>query len=268
MRRVRVGALSLLALLVVLPGCDDDDPLDLGPFTLDFSGDATFQGAHAGQTVRVAVVSDGVVVAEDEGTVASSGSASFFFTFPDLLELGEDYEVHYWIDSNFSGGAADVCDGPTVDHQWPVDLGTASADEAHVETHRPQETMSVCATFAADLVFQGDAGFQIPHGGQNVEVAVVRSSDGAVLVRGSDVVSSQEDPSFSVSLPGSLMLGESFQVHYWIDSNFGGGTVGTCDPPVNDHQWSVDLGMPDAPTVTFTDSHRPTETSGVCDSFQ
>ena len=35
-----------------------------------------------------------------------------------------------------------------------------------------------------------------------------------------------------------------YEVHYWIDSNIGGGTLGVCDPKDIDHQWSVEFPMP------------------------
>lgn len=270
MKRTHVGA-ALAAVLVLATGACDDDPVAVeGPFDLTFSGDATFQNAHGGQTLRVAVISGetGLVVAEDETTVASSGAASFTFTFLNVLDEDATYQIHYWIDSNFGGGNADVCDGTDADHQWALQLSSVTSDVAIEDTHRPGETADVCTTFAADLTFRGDATFQAAHGGQTVSAAVVRSTDGAVLWTQQTTVSSTEDPSFSFSFPGALLYDDAFEIHYWIDSNFAGGTQGTCDPPANDHQWAVDVGQPDAAEVVVEDTHRPTETESVCSTFE
>ncbi|RUA22254.1 hypothetical protein DSL92_06615 [Billgrantia gudaonensis] len=50
-----------------------------------------------------------------------------------------------------------------------------------------------------------------------------------------------EDPAFSVSFEGVLEEGRLYDVHYWIDSNFGEGSEGRCDPVSVDHQWRVAL---------------------------
>lgn len=115
---------------------------------LEFSGDGSFNGAHGGQAIAVAVVSaDGAVVATRSGTVSAADDPSFSFTFPDTLENGESYEVHYWIDSNFGGGSEGNCDPKDNDHQWVVPLGTVNGNVSHTEAHRPAETADVCETF-------------------------------------------------------------------------------------------------------------------------
>lgn len=268
---LRLLNLVLVAALVALAACDDDgtDPM-LPPFTLEFAGDDSFQGAHGGQTVRAAVVTaSGEVVATAEDQVSATAVPSFEVVFADVLEAGTSYGLHYWIDSNFGGGAVNGCDPRSVDHQWNVAVGTVTDDVRIDESHRPTETEDVCSTFAADLEFTGDASFQGAHGGQTVTAAVVRSDDGAVVSTQETTVSASADPTFAFSFPGALLRGDAYELHYWIDSNFGGGTAGTCDPPTNDHQWSVDLGVTpdDDDTVTLADVHRPTETSSVCDTF-
>jgi len=119
---------------------------------------------------------------------------------------------------------------------------------------------------AYDLGFQGDASFQGAHGGQAIEAAVVHADSGEVVARDAGTVSKSDDPSFAFTFSGALKDGESYEVHYWIDSNFGGGSAGTCDPQSNDHQWSVALGSVDG-DVTHTEDHAPGEMSGVCDTF-
>jgi hypothetical protein len=116
---------------------------------LIFSGDGSFHGAHGGQPIHVAVVrtDDGNVVAKQSGTVSKTADPSFTFTFAGVLENGKAYEVDYWIDSNFGGGTAGVCDPKAHDHQWKVPLGTVSGSVSLREKHRPAETSDVCATF-------------------------------------------------------------------------------------------------------------------------
>lgn len=256
-----------LTLLVgtVVAGCSDDTVQpDPGPFTLTFQGDASFQGAHGGQDLHAAVLDgDGMVVAQATETVSGSADPSFSLDFTGLPEA-DGYGVHYWIDSNFSGGTAGVCDDPSVDHQWDVAIGRIEADTTHTEEHRPTETMDVCSTFAATLTFSGDASFQSAHAGHDIQVAIL-DSEGTVLGEAAGTVSDVDDPSFSFDFMG-LPLDAEYQAHYWIDSNFGGGTEGTCDEPSNDHQWSVALGLLEE-DMTHIEDHRPTETTDVCATF-
>lgn len=242
-----------------------------GPFDLEFTGDASFQGAHGGQEIHVVVeASDGEVVASETSTVAADQDPAFSFTFEGILEEGEGYAVKYWIDSNFDGGTEGVCGPPDDDHQWRVDISSVDGDETISETHQPGETESVCEAFAFDLEFTGDDSFQNAHGGQTIHVKVVRSGSGIsggdlVVATETGTVSSSEDPSFAFNFPGILARDMEYDLEYWIDSNFGGGTEGTCDAPDVDHQWRIEFG-PVIDDVTQADSHRPTETEAVCSS--
>lgn len=275
MRRTWYVQFSFLSLLVfVLGACGDDEPAGpTGPFGLVFAGDATFQGAHGDQEINVVLEeTGGDIVASQSGTVSATSDPAFSFSFLDVLEEGQTYELKYWIDSNFGGGTPGVCDPPTTDHQWSVAVMAADEDVTMTDTHRPTETESVCAVFAFDLSFTGDATFQGAHAGQDLTAAVVRAGSGAsggplVVATAETVVSASADPSFGLSFPGVLTLGHEYDLHYWIDSNFGGGTAGTCDPPANDHQWAleVDFGGDDA---SVADTHRPTETEDVCSTFE
>ena len=262
---------SLIAIVAVVGGtaCDSTtDTDDPGPYTLTFEGDASFQGAHGGQTIRAALVSGGAVEATASGTVSASADPAFSLTFPDAVAAGQSYELHYWIDSNFGGGAMDVCDGAETDHQWELSVPSATDDLTVTDTHRPTETTDVCSTFATDLTFQGDASFQAPHGGQDIQAGVVRASDGALMVSRTGTVASDADPAFSFDFPGALLKGVSYEVHYWIDSNFGDGTEGTCDEVDDDHQWSVELGSTMDDAVTHTESHDAGSQSAVCSTFE
>ena len=65
------------------------------------------------------------------------------------------------------------------------------------------------------LVFGIDASFQGPHAGDAIEVAVIRTSDGAeVGTRQMGTVSATADPAFSFTSLGLLEEGEAYQVHY------------------------------------------------------
>lgn len=151
MRRARTLLPLLLAALLPLPlvACDEGADPVVEQHTLTFAGDASFQGAHGGQAISVAVVrtGSGTVEATQTGTVSAEADPAFSFTFEDALEDGEAYEVHYWIDSNFMGGAEGVCDAPEDDHQWRVTLGTVTEDLTVTEPHEPGEIEDVCSSF-------------------------------------------------------------------------------------------------------------------------
>ena len=118
----------------------------------------------------------------------------------------------------------------------------------------------------SQLTFQGDATFQGPHATHAISVAVVRTSDGNVVASETGTVSGTTDPAFSFTFANVLEEGTAYQVHYWIDSNFGGGTVGVCDPTMNDHQWSVAVPSASA-DLTLTESHDASALTDVCSTF-
>lgn len=113
------------------------------------------------------------------------------------------------------------------------------------------------------LVFQGDASFHGPHGGQVIRAALV-GPDTTIVE--SDTVSATAVPAFEVRFDNAIKPDGTYEVDYWIDSNFGGGTEGVCDATAHDHQWRVQL-PPIGSDTTYTDTHRPTETTNVCDVF-
>ena len=120
-----------------------------------------------------------------------------------------------------------------------------------------------------DLTFSGDDTFNGAHGGQTVYVVLETQLEGTEVETANAVVSAAADPAFTFELDGVLSAGESYVIKYWIDSNFGGGTAGTCDAPSVDHQWRIDpfdeasLSNVSGP-VTIVDTHRPTEVQDVC----
>lgn len=117
-----------------------------------------------------------------------------------------------------------------------------------------------------DLTFAGDGTFNTPHGNQAVEVAVYDVTAGEVVATQSATVAQTEEPSFSVTFEGVLEEGKLYDVHYWIDSNFGGGSEGSCDPVNVDHQWRVALTDIDGP-VELEVAHAPADQAPVCTSF-
>ena len=124
-----------------------------------------------------------------------------------------------------------------------------------------------------DLTFSGDASFQGAHGGQSIEVAVVDANSGEVVETASGTVSGTEDPAFQFFFEDALTRGKHYFIDYWIDSNFAGGSAGTCDLPANDHQWRNLLPRASDPdgvvaNAIVPDVHRPAETESVCESFQ
>lgn len=265
-RSVRRLALVILPIVAAVGCGEEGETAPAGPYTLTFAGDASFHDPHGGQTISVTLV--GVSSGEDEtqtGTV-SDGDPAFRFRFPDALVEGQVYRVHYWIDSNFGGGTEGVCDAKGTDHQWAENVGTASRDVDLTVSHDPAATENVCETAGFDLTFNGDASFQGPHGMQPVTLALVRSEDGAVLFTADDTISASENPSFSFTARSALLPDFSYAVHLWIDSNFGEGEEGVCDPPVIDHQWAIELGAVTQDTVV-TYGHNAEATTDVCDTF-
>ncbi len=116
------------------------------------------------------------------------------------------------------------------------------------------------------LVFGIDASFQGPHTGHAIEVALVRASDGVVVQEQMGTVSGTADPAASFTFADLLEEGVAYDVDYWIDSNFGGGTVGVCDPKANDHQWRVAIAAVTA-DVIITEVHDAANTFDVCATF-
>lgn len=143
----RISA-SLLAAAALACAGDGTTPTN-GPYDFTFIGDVTFHGPHPAHTIHVAIIhaSDGAKVAETTGMTDTTDPA-FSFSLPGVLQHGEAYELHYWIDSNFDqAGTEGVCDIPEVDHQWNRDLGVATSDITRRETHDASTIQDVCSTF-------------------------------------------------------------------------------------------------------------------------
>jgi len=72
---------------------------------------------------------------------------------------------------------------------------------------------------------------------QSINVALLRTLDGAVVDREAGRVAA--DGTFSFTVANILQEGFAYTLDYYIDSNFGGGVPGVCDPKANDYQWRV-----------------------------
>ena len=144
MKRTSLVTSLCVSLLVALGACGDDPT-----FQLIFGVDSTFQDPHADDAIMVAVVriSDGAVVEQQTGSVSPTTDPAFSFTSLGLLEEGEAYQVHYWIDSNFGGGTVGVCDLKAIDHQWNVAIPAVAGDVTLTEVHHADNTVDVCSTF-------------------------------------------------------------------------------------------------------------------------
>ena len=118
------------------------------------------------------------------------------------------------------------------------------------------------------LTLNGDASFQGQHGGHPINVVVVsRNLGGFVVAEERVTISPTADHSFTFGFSSLLAEGVDHDVHYWIDSNIGGGSPGTCDPPENDHQWSVAILNPRA-GIELGEGHDDANNTEVCASFQ
>jgi len=116
------------------------------------------------------------------------------------------------------------------------------------------------------IIYSLDESFQVPHGNQPIRIALVRLTDGLVLEEASGTVSATKNPTFTFSPAEMMERGTSYAVHYWIDSNIGGGTLGLCDPTSYDHQWSTEFFNP-TNDIDFLVGYEPALVEYVCDTF-
>ena len=117
------------------------------------------------------------------------------------------------------------------------------------------------------LTLEGDESFQGPHGGHSINVVVVNGNLGGLAVaEGKGIISFTNDISFDFGFARLLAEGVDHDVYYWIDSNIGGGNVGTCDPPEIDHQWTSAVRNPRA-NIEIAHSHNDADNIDVCFAF-
>ena len=116
------------------------------------------------------------------------------------------------------------------------------------------------------LTLEGNATLSGPHGDQSIHVVVVSRNFDFVVAQATATISSTEGSSFDFAFPRLLAEGGDYDVFYWIDSNIGGGSVGTCDPAENDHQWSEAVLNPRA-GIFLEVGHNDADNTEVCSSF-
>lgn len=114
------------------------------------------------------------------------------------------------------------------------------------------------------------------YGGQQVSWALLRSDTGQRLVTGAGTISPTANPPFTANTGNVLLFGVPHEMHYWIDTNIGGGTPGECDPVVRDddgelvesfdRQWTAPFGGA-TDHLVFIAIHDPDRVQDVCDSF-
>ena len=150
----RASVVLLVAAVSALGGCHEANyVLDSspngpnGPFRLTFSLDSSFQAAHGGQPIQIAVVRGDVVVARTSGTVSATQNPPFSFAAGAVLRRGTTHEVHVWIDSNLSGGTSGVCDPKAIDHQWSAEFPWPTNDVDFTLKYQAWLMEDVCATF-------------------------------------------------------------------------------------------------------------------------
>jgi hypothetical protein len=233
-------------------------PPATGQITL--TGGTSFNGPHAGQTMRAALVraSDDTTLDIQKATVAATGTnPAFSFTFTPTVDLTVAYKIRYWVDFNSN----DACDASPTDHQWEVD---APAGQTTVSVSHNTTFTSVCSTFTFPLTFAGTASFSVPHAGNAFKAALVRGSAATALdTQAGTVAAAGTDPAFSVTFVPRLVIGEAYSVKLWIDFN----GSGVCDAAPTDHQWSTPV-LSDLSThqTTIRYVHNTTFTS-VCAWF-
>ncbi len=114
------------------------------------------------------------------------------------------------------------------------------------------------------------------YGGERISWALLRSDTGERLVTGAGTISFTANPPFTANTGNVMLLGVPHEMHYWIDTNIGGGTPGECDPVVRDaddnlvesfdRQWTAPFGGATADLV-FIAIHNPDRVQDVCASF-
>lgn len=221
-----------LAAAAVLAACGSDSAATPTTGRITLTGNTTFNGPHANQTMRGALVraSDGMTLDVQKTIVAPAGtSPAFSFTFAPEVDLSAAYKVRYWADFDSN----DECDAPPVDHQWEADV---PAGQSSLSVNHSTTFTDVCDTFTFPLTFVGATSFNGPHASQVFRAALVRGAAATALeVVSGTVAATGTNPAFSVAFAPRLVIGEQYSVKLWVDFNGNG----TCDAPPDDHQWSV-----------------------------
>ncbi len=141
---------SCIGLLVALGACDTPTDPDDVRFEMTFTGDASFQGPHAGDMLTVRRWRIDGPLSEWLGSthvIPDPSQDNVGFSFRKSLVSGERYDIYLWIDSNIGGGTVGFCDPPAIDHQWNVAIPTVTGDVNIIFSHDDATVTDVCSVF-------------------------------------------------------------------------------------------------------------------------
>lgn len=227
----------------------------------------TLAGTYTGNAAVVAGTEAATLTISTTGAITGSGASGCQFTGTAVpRQTGNVYDVSVTFGGGVCSNGSDTVTG----------IGYFDAASKRLWATALNSTRSNGFIFAGfnqssavgpfQLTFSLDATFQVPHGNQPIRMAAVRLSDGFVVAETSGTVSATQNPSFTFAAGAVMQRGTSYAIHYWIDSNINGGTLGICDPKAIDHQWSVEFLSP-TNDVNFTVSYNPALTEDVCATF-
>ena len=151
MRKLIRFAPALLAGLLILSACSDDDDPTVPTYTLTFMGTG-FQ-PHSAQTLTAAAVTSAGTVFLPRGTATVAADGTFSLTLADVLVAGMVYNLDFYVDGAPGSGATGgngACD--PSDHQWRLAVNGEAAITGPVtvtDIHNPAAIQSVCASFSA-----------------------------------------------------------------------------------------------------------------------
>lgn len=125
------------------------------------------------------------------------------------------------------------------------------------------------ASESYDLTFEGDGTFLIPHQGNSIQAAIVDIHANEVVAKQSGTISGTGEPAFAFQFSDVFEEGKLYDLHYWIDSNFGdgNGNVGSCDPIDIDHQWRIAFANI-SDNMTEVARLAPEDQAPVCATFE
>ena len=141
-----------IGLLVALGACDTPTDLSDVRFEMTFTGDASFQGPHAGDMLTVRRWHIDGPLSESLGSthvIPDPSQDNVGFSFRGSLVSGQRYDVYLWIDSNVGGGSVGVCDPPAIDHQWRVRIPAVTGEVNIIFPHHDTTVTEVCSSIDA-----------------------------------------------------------------------------------------------------------------------
>ena len=119
---------------------------------MTFTGDASFQGPHAGDMLTVRRWRIDGPLSEWLGSthvIPDPSQDNVGFSFRGSLVSGQRYDIYLWIDSNVGGGSVGVCDPPAIDHQWRVRIPAVTGEVNIIFPHDDITVTEVCSSIDA-----------------------------------------------------------------------------------------------------------------------